>query len=373
VKFNPTRLGIARKRRLLNKKKLAESVGVDLRTIVRWERCQTEEPTRDNLEALTRILKFPESFFFEADIDEPISKYTSFRSQTSMSAAERDAALAAGQVAFLILDWIAEKFSLPEARLPDLHLLDPESAAQTLRQEWGLGTKPISNMIHLLESKGVRVFSLSENTSHVNAYSLWRRNAPFVFLNTFKTAECSRFDAAHELAHLVLHQDGGVTGREAEDQANHFASAFLMPRGDILGSMPRVASVKQLIEEKKRWKVSLAALNYRAHKLNIISDWTYRSFCIEIATKKYNRKEPYGIERERSLAWEKVLKVLWSEKTTHNDIASDLHLPVEEVSDLLFGMLPDTNRDTQSNRPLSIFVSPDEAGDPKKPLGKTAA
>jgi Zn-dependent peptidase ImmA (M78 family) len=52
----------------------------------------------------------------------------------------------------------------------------------------------------------------------VNAYALWKDEKPFVFLNTFKSTESSRFDAAHELGHLVLHQDGSVTGREAEDQ-----------------------------------------------------------------------------------------------------------------------------------------------------------
>src|ERR1700678_4270171 len=93
-------------------------------------------------------------------------------------------------------------------------------AARILRTEWQLGEKPVSNMIHLLESKGIRVFSLAENTVKVNAYSLWRRGKPYVFLNTFKSAESSRFDAAHELAHLILHQDGSVTGRKAEDQAH---------------------------------------------------------------------------------------------------------------------------------------------------------
>ena len=175
-----------------------------------------------------------------------------------MTAAEREAALAAGQIGFLISDWVVERFDLPGARLPDLHIFDPELAARMLRQEWGLGEKPISNMIKMLESKGVRVFSLAENTAHVNAYSLWRKNVPYIFLNTFKSAECSRFDAAHELAHLVLHQDGGVTGRTAEEQANRFASAFLMPEADVVSVLPSVQNLEQLIAAKLRWKVSLA-------------------------------------------------------------------------------------------------------------------
>jgi Zn-dependent peptidase ImmA (M78 family)/DNA-binding XRE family transcriptional regulator len=365
VKFNPARLSVARKRRTLNKKRLADCIGVDQRTIVRWERCQSE-PTSENLDALVKALNFPRPFFFGADIDEPINEYTSFRSQTSMSASERDAALAAGQIGFLVFDWIDQRFKLSEPTIPDLHLFAPESAAEMLRQDWGLGVKPVSNMIQLLESKGVKVFSLAENTAHVNAYSLWRKSVPYVFLNTFKSAECGRFDAAHELAHLVLHQDGGVTGRVAEEQANQFASAFLMPKGDVLSVLPKVKSLKHLIEGKVRWKVSLAALNYRVHKLGIINDWTNRVFCIEIAKKGYAKAEPNGIEREKSTAWEKVLKALWAEKTTQNDIASELNLPVDEVSDLLFGMLrPPTSNSADKQQPLSIFVYTEEVGQPE--------
>ena len=354
MKFNPARLSVARKRQKLNKKQLADLIKVDLRTIVRWEKCQTE-PTSENLDAIVGVLGFAKPFFFGQSIDEPISESTSFRCQTSMTASERDAALAAGQIGFEIADWVLNRFELPETKLPDLHLFDPESAAQMLRKEWGLGEKPISNMIQLLESKGVRVFSLAENTCHVNAYSLWRKGVPYVFLNTIKSAECSRFDAAHELAHLVLHRAGGVTGRTAEDQANHFASAFLMPKGDIVSALPIVHDLRHLITEKKRWRVSLAALNYRTHELHLTTDWKYRGFCIEIMKRGYNKNEPNETDREKSFVWEKVLQDLWKEKTTHLDIANDIAVPPVELEGLLFGLLTVTSKQPPQNSQLSIM------------------
>jgi Zn-dependent peptidase ImmA (M78 family)/DNA-binding XRE family transcriptional regulator len=362
--FNPSRFAIARKRRMLNKKELAAKIGVNLHTVVLWEKGETE-PTADNVYALVQTLNYPSSFFYGDEIDEPLREITSFRSQTSMSAAARDAALAAGSIGFLISDWVESRFSLPSINVPDLHLYGPEDAARTLRQEWLQGEKPISNMIHLLESKGIRVFSMAENTAEVNAYSLWRRGKPYVFLNTFKTAECSRFDAAHELAHLVLHQDNLNKGREAEDQANRFASSFLMPRADVISSIGRIDHVKQLIHEKQRWKVSLAALNYRAHRLNLISDWKYRDFCIAIARNGFNKDEPNGIEREKSVVWEKVLKALWSENTTHLDIANSLNLPPQEVEDLLFGMLRPDKHDPTEVPPTFSVVSELESNRPE--------
>jgi Zn-dependent peptidase ImmA (M78 family)/DNA-binding XRE family transcriptional regulator len=337
MSFNPTRLSIARKRRMLNKKGFAERLGVAQHTVSRWERGNTEEPTTENVEAIARALRFPPAFFHGHTLDEPDT--ASFRSQTSMSAGIRDAAYAAGSIGFLISDWVEHRFNLPRINVPDLHLYEPEQASRTLRQEWQLGERPISNMIHLLESRGVRVFSLAENTVKVNAYSLWRAGKPYVFLNTFKSAESSRFDAAHELAHLVLHQDGSVSGRTAEDQANSFASSFLMPRGDVVANIPDCEYVGKLIKAKARWRVSLAALNYRLHKIGIISDWKYRDFCIEIASRGYNKNEPSPINRERSVVWEKVLKVLWAEKTTQADIARELSIPADEVSGLLFGVV----------------------------------
>lgn len=336
MSFSSARLSIARKRRMLNKKELSEACSVAQHTVVRWEKGEAE-PSEDNIALISSVLRFPREFFYGPDLEEPIS--ASFRSQTSMSAGVRDAALSAGSIGFLLSDWTEARFNLPEIVVPDLHLYEPEHAARVLREEWKLGEKPISNMIHLLESKGVRVFSLAENTVKVNAYSLWRDEKPYIFLNNYKSAESSRFDAAHELGHLVLHQDGAHIGREAEDQAHRFAGAFLMPRAGVLAAAPKVDYYGQVLNHKKQWKVSAAAFVYRIHKLQIISDWRYRDFCIELSKRGHNRNEPQSIDRERSVVWEKVLRSLWSEKITLSDVAQYLAVPHSEISGLVFGIV----------------------------------
>jgi Zn-dependent peptidase ImmA (M78 family)/transcriptional regulator with XRE-family HTH domain len=361
MSFNPQRLSIARKRRLQNQKGFAEKAGVAAHTVSRCETGQTV-PTEANVIAFAKASGFPVPFFYGPDLDVPSADLVSFRSQKSMSAATRDAALSAGAVGFMISDWVEERFELPRTAVPDLHLYEPEAAARTLRQEWGLGEKPISNMVHLLESKGVRVLSLAENSKRVNAFSLWRAEKAYVFLNTMKSVENSRFDAAHELGHLVLHQDGKTTGRQAEDQANRFASAFLMPRSDVLAVLPRVHYLEQIVQVKKRWKVSVAALNYRLHKIGVTTDWKYRDFCIQISQKGFNVHEPHEIEREKSVVWQKVIKTLWSEKTTQKDIAAGLHLPESEVNALIFGVLHNGgNERPEARQQLSLVKNEQSA------------
>jgi len=278
--FTPGRLSLARKRRGLTKKRLAELVGVTPRTILRYEIGEIA-PTEETLLKIAQVLLFPVEFFHAPDVDEPIQDAASFRSLTAITAAERGAALAAGSVAFLLSDWVDQRFDLPAVNLIDLSDTNSEAAARSLRQEWALGERPVTNMVHLLESKGVRVFSLAENTRTVDAFSLWRSGRPFVFLNTMKTPEHSRFDAAHELGHLVLHRHGGPKGRKAEEQANSFASSFLMPAGDVVATIPRIHTIHQVVEAKKRWRVSALALIYRLHKLGVLSPWQYRMFCIQ--------------------------------------------------------------------------------------------
>ncbi len=350
MSFNHQRLGIVRARRMLSQKGLAEIIGLTPHTISRCEK-GLHAPTEETITALAKALNYPREFFFREDIDRPSE--ASFRSLTSMTASVRDAALSAGSIGFLVSDWVEERFNLPDAQLHDLSLFEPEDAARVLREAWGLGERPVSNMVHLLESKGVRVFSLSEETRHLNAFSIWRRSKPYAFLNTFKSGESSRYDAAHELCHLVMHQDG-VRGRVAEEQANKFASAFLMPRASVLASLPTAHSLAGIVRAKSIWRVSVAALNYRLHKIGVISDWQYRDFCIQIAQNRFHTTEPQPIQREASIVWQKVLRLLWQERKTVSSLANELALPESEVTNLIFGTLT-PNGEGKASRPIAAL------------------
>jgi Zn-dependent peptidase ImmA (M78 family)/DNA-binding XRE family transcriptional regulator len=295
--FNYSRLDLARRRRGLTKGGLAEAAGISPRNLNAYEKHEYE-PDALTVLRLAAAVEFPKEFFYGPDLDEPSPDGASFRSMTRTPARLRDQALASGALAFALSDWIDRHFDLPAPDVPELPGLDPETAARAVREAWGLGERRIPNMVHLLEAHGVRVFSLSEESLKVDAFSQWRGAVPHVFLNTKKTAEHSRMDAAHELGHLVLHSHGGPRGREAEHEAYAFGSAFLMPAGSVLASAPRNGNFQQLVKAKYRWNVSVANLTYRMNRLEMLTDWQYRSVFIELNRRGGRDKEPVGLGKE---------------------------------------------------------------------------
>ncbi len=324
----------------MSSKGLAEAIGLTSVHVSRLENAN-HEPEEQTVAAIAKALNFPIEFFYGDEIDRVRAEGVSFRSMTAMKAADRDAAIGAGHIAYLLADWTTERYNLPVPNLIEAaEERDPARAARWLRQHWGLGELPIKHMIKLLEAKGVRVFSLAENTATLDAFSCWRGETPYIFLNTAKSAERSRFDAAHELGHLVMHKHGGPhQGKSAEFEAQLFAASFLMPQSDIEAKIPRALSLDQIVLAKRRWGVSAAALAYRLNKLGIISDWLYRGMVIEMGRRKYRENEPNEIDREESVIWQKVFSDLWSKKITKQTIADELKVPIAEIENLIFGLI----------------------------------
>ncbi|MCG9026736.1 XRE family transcriptional regulator [Laribacter hongkongensis] len=337
---NPSRILFARERRGLTQIKLAQELEVDPKTVRNYENGKYI-PDGEKLKKLAEILEFPVEFFFKDDPYQITDDAVSFRRLSRASNTLKKRAVNAGKMAFEFNDWLEANFKLPQSELPDLSDLDPEMAASSLRKMWGLGEMPISNCIHLLESKGVRVFSLEIEAKEIDAFSVWKNNTPFVFLNTFKSAEHSRFDACHELAHLVrdthsMKLQNGEKSVHSEQEANDFSSAFLLPHESMITIKSMAKSIPFLMKEKKKWGVSLAALAYRLNKVGAYSEWEYRNICIFIAQNGFRTKEPDPMKKEGSLLFKKVFAALDKESINKTDIANALKFNRDDLEKLTF-------------------------------------
>lgn len=337
AEFNPARLVLARERRRLSQSEFANLARLTRRAVVKIER-EHAEPTADSVARFCTLLRFPETFFYREDPPDLSIDAASFRALSYMSARDRDCARACGVLAIEFCQWIASHFTIPAPSVPMLSFAQPEEAARELREVWQLGERPIRNLTHLLESRGVRIFSISEFADNVDAFSFWHDGIPFIMLNTLKSGEHSRFDLAHELGHLVLHRRGSPRGRPIESEAHAFASSFLMPTSEVVANVPRNTSLSSLIRLKTRWGVSLIALVHRLAALNLVSEWKGRHLYIEIAKHGYRKQEPNPMPRESSQLLGKVLGFVRGSGGGLRRISSDLALPVTELDRLAFGL-----------------------------------
>jgi Zn-dependent peptidase ImmA (M78 family)/DNA-binding XRE family transcriptional regulator len=336
--LTPSRLAIARKRRGLTLTRLADLTGLSTRSISLYENGHAE-PSEATLAELAAVLGVSPGFLCGPDVDEIPADAVSFRALSKMTARQRDRALSSGRVALLINDWIDARFYLPIVNFPSLTGYDPESAAQVVRARWGLGERPVSNLLHLLEAQGARIYSLTGENSQLDGYSLFWRGQPFIFLNTTKSGERGRFDAAHELGHLVLHGEHLVPNRPgAEAEANRFAAAFLMPRASVLAQGLRDATADRIIVAKRVWKVAAIALAHRLYELELLTDWGYRTACVQLSQWGYRRAEPHGIDRESSQLLAKVFRSVRDHGETLGTVADAIGISAEELRDHVFGL-----------------------------------
>lgn len=339
-RLTPSRLALARKRYGWTLVRLSQETGISTRSLSDYENDRLE-PSPQIVQRLAQELGVTEDFLRSADIEEIPVDRVSFRALSKMTAFQRDASLASARIAVLINEWIEDRFRLPVSTVPTLPGKNAEAAAEDVRGLWGLGEASIGNMVHLCEAHGVRVFSLPQACHEVDAFSFRWGKRLFVLLNTAKSGERGRFDIAHELGHLILHSEHEIPhGREAEQEANRFASAFLIPQRGVKAQRLYNANVDRIIAAKKRWNVSAMALNYRLRELGMVTEWGHRTNATNLSRMGYRRGEPGGRSRETSQLLSKVFRELRADGVGINDLARELGISADDLNETIFGLVP---------------------------------
>lgn len=175
----------------------------------------------------------------------------------------------------------------------------PSDAAFTVRREWGLAPGPVPHLVELIERAGGLVHVRDLGQRELDAVTQWvDGTAPLFLLNAQAPADRFRFSLAHELGHVIMHAEPGITVVQ-ERQADEFASEFLMPATDIRAELKHSKiDLAGLLELKHRWGVSMAALLRRASTLGVISEWQYRNLMVEMSALGFRTQEPSDLIRE---------------------------------------------------------------------------
>lgn len=296
--FDCERLTLARRLRGLRKNQLADAVGTTPKAIGRYE-AGVQVPEEPVLKRLAIALGVPVEFF-QGGRSAVSMDGAHFRSLRSTSQIERDQALAYGRIATDVVAALEDLVGFPEVDLPEYPVSPdeiagpgPVEAARLARKALLDRPGPVPHVVRLLEKHGVIVLVLPQAAERVDAFSVGVHPRPMVFFNPAKGDYWrNRFDAAHELGHLVMHADAEPGEKVVEDQAHRFAAEFLMPEQDIAGDLPGTADWDRLARLKATWGVSMAALLYRARTLGIMQETAYRNAMSAMSSRGWRRHEP---------------------------------------------------------------------------------
>ena len=185
---------------------------------------------------------------------------------------------------------------VPLRAFPVSTLEDVESAAEALRDRWSLGRDPLDKMVDVLEDHCFHVMGVDAPEQFDGMSAVAEIDGePVAVAVVSRNGVCrerQRLSLGHELGHLVMAPQDQV---DEEKAAYGFGSAFLAPRETLLwevGTRRTDVTSAELFILKRRFGMSLAALVYRLHDLDVLSDRYYQEWWRHISKMGWRKTEP---------------------------------------------------------------------------------
>lgn len=291
---------------------LADLLGVSPQAISQYEK--TTSPRPEIMKKISEVLNMPETFFRHPIVKSESGVFIP-RSMSSITKSARVRAERRHAWTREIARYLQRYFEFPPVNFPVFDIpSDPvcismnqiEELASQTRRFWNLDEEPINNMVSLLENNGAIVYRDALRADTLDAYSEFSlEGRPYVCLGSDKNV-CvrSRFDAGHELGHLILHSKIDKTlvtkqteYRLLEQQAHRFAGAFLFPAQSFASEFYST-SLDALKILKPKWKVAISMMIMRALDLELISEESAKKLWIAYARRRWRNQEPLDDELE---------------------------------------------------------------------------
>ena len=252
--INPAIIKWARERSGYTLKEVADSLNKDAETISDWE-SGSSSPTHPDLEKLADKFKRPVALFFFPEVpQEP-----DLVNQLALRSSEIEAL--SPNIRLLLRRAAARQVSLMELNMGvnpaerkifrDLHAQLDDSVAELAHQAreylevsvetqagWKSSTEALGIWRNRIEDKGIFVFKDAFKDDFVDGFSLVHDEFPVIYLNNSRPHVRQIFSLFHELAHLLLRQNGitrgvKIGGEKIERFCNRFAAEFLVPSADL--------------------------------------------------------------------------------------------------------------------------------------------
>lgn len=336
---------------------LADVLGITKQALSQYENNDTE-PKFDiylkllkTLQCKNEFLTTPYTFSFE-------TQNTFFRASAAADAIEKRNQEVKTDLVLYLYEFLCEYLELPKLNLPDLdNDLSIEEKSNQLRNYWKISNKPIKNIINVLEHNGIIVSSFNPLYGRLNykidGYTQQVRiknNKLFcVIVEDYKESWVRKnFSLAHELGHIILHNSYNYSElskseqNQLENEANLFASAFLLPKDEFIEDMKSVRSLNDFVRLKQKWFVSIGAMLIRAKQLGIITNDEYLKYIKNYSYHRYRKNEPLDnvIQIYKPSLFKFSLEMLFENGYTVEEFEQDLSerglgLPLNQIEELL--------------------------------------
>lgn len=299
-----TRLKLARKMTGLSLQELSDALKnqVTKQALNKYE-MGLMNPSLDVLMAISNTLKVKPDYFLKKN--PLVLGEITFRKKTSLSKRNEES------IVEKVRDYVERYIEIENILGIDTEFKNPlqnfkintkedvELAAIKLRKVWNLGTDPISNIIELLELKGIKVLLIDDVDEIDGLAALTSKGIPVVVVNIRnKSTDRIRFTIIHELAHLLLNlsNDIKISPKNVELYCHYFSSRFLIPNEmviKLIGPLKRTyINISELISIKEYFGISIRAILYRLKELEVITDNYYQRWVIYLSKTYGSKNEP---------------------------------------------------------------------------------
>lgn len=324
----------------LTQTELARRAGVSQSAIAQIEAGRTN-PSPQVLEAIAFQTGFPLSrFLHESSLSFPLGSLI-FRARRAMTERERAQLHRHGEVVYEAVTRMTAKVEMVPLRLPRLNqadFKDPAHAATLTRVALGASPDaPFPNLINAAERAGVFVLPVPIHSEHADAYSLWADDRPVIVVFAGVPGDRLRMSVAHELGHLVMHQQLVGDDKQREQEAFAFAGELLLPEQAARVEMIPPLTLSTLAPLKPRWGMAISALIMRAARLEILTPRQQRYLFQQMSQRGWRTHEPSNLDIavEKPRAVRKMAELLYGTPPDYRRIASDLNLPLRLVRNVL--------------------------------------
>lgn len=295
---NPNMIILAREARGLSQTDLAEKINIHKANVSRLEKGDTniQEPT---LMAISAATCFPPQFFMQDGAPMPVNLAYRKRQNVplkTITPIEAKMNIIRRHVQFITKSLDIEVFKLPIYEVTEDQ--KPARIAEMLKKQWNLKDGVIDNMVEILEAKSIVISTFDFGTERVDSRSMLTDDKqPIIFVNKNLLGDRLRYSLAYELGQLIMHTFSPVPAdRNVSREANEFASAFLMSESEVLKDFENGVTFGLLADLKRKWKVSMISLLYRADDLGLLTPNQKRYLIQQFNEQKIRRREPVELD-----------------------------------------------------------------------------